>query len=134
MELAEYLTANLSRRRVSGEWDCATLVCDWVVARGFPDPMADYRGRYASEPESVRLVRPVGGMVAAFDGGLRGRAGWRAVAPGSQALGDVGIVSVFGTRAAAIFTGSRWALVADKGLAFCTLRGHVVRVWSPPLG
>lgn len=133
-DLGAFLSANLSRHRAAGEWDCAVLVGDWVASQGYPDPVADFRGRYDTEEGGHALVAPVGGLAEALDLNLRTDSGWRAIDPDDAQPGDVGVADVFGVMAATLCAGTRWALVNERGLAFYPLRGRVLRAWSPPHG
>ena len=63
--LARYL-AGARRRFVYGEHDCFLFAADWIVAQGWPDPAAAYRGAYASQfpGGQRRIVRRAGGVLA----------------------------------------------------------------------
>lgn len=127
--LGEYLRAGGARDRVPGVWDCCTLPCDWLVACGTPDPMAEYRGAYATEAEAQEIIARAGSLVALFDRGMRS-AGVSRVRGWKYQPGDVAVVELLGEQAGAIYTGERWALVADRGLAFVAFtRKHIKRAW-----
>ena len=94
-----------------GRFDCCTFACDWVVEATGVDPMADYRGRYASKDEALAMLRANedGTLEAAY----RRRFG-DAVAPALLQRGDLafrkaekaaGIVITSGARQAAVFLG-----------------------------
>jgi len=126
--LGEYLRTVAARRRKAGEWDCAAFPCDWAQANGFPDPMAAWRGRYSTEGEALDLIAEAGGLAELFAEGMEG-AGLAPV-DGEFRPGDIGVVQLLGEQAGAVYTGERWALVADRGLAFATVgRKHIVRAW-----
>lgn len=59
IHLSEYLET-VTRRRI----DCCVLMADWLVANGFPDPMADRRGTYSTKREYLRMLRSEGGLLA----------------------------------------------------------------------
>lgn len=63
-ELAEYLAEVARRRFAYGANDCATLMADWLVRLGLPDPMADLRGSYETHAGWRRVSRREGGMLA----------------------------------------------------------------------
>lgn len=63
-ELSEYLGEVAGRPCGYGRLDCAILMADWVMRRGWPDPMPDRRGTYASEREYRAAIRSEGGLVA----------------------------------------------------------------------
>lgn len=121
MRLGGFLLGQGGKRREAGVFDCATLPADWAVANGWPDPMARWRGRYASEEDGEALVATAGGLLALFKDGFasigleheRDTTEWR--------QGDVGVVSAYGHEAGSIYTGRRWVLVAERGLAFISL-------------
>jgi hypothetical protein len=61
-DLSGYLATAIRRRFAFGELDCCTFMADWLVARGFSDPMADRRGTYATEAEYRAAMRSEGGI------------------------------------------------------------------------
>lgn len=132
-DLGQWLRTNADRSRDAGVWDCSTFPAAWVMANGLPDPMAQWRGTYATDEDAMRLVEQEGGLCALFA---------RAMASvgarpndGAPSAGDIGVASVFGLEAGAIFTGKRWAFVMDRGMAFVTMAPeHIVAVWSLPHG
>lgn len=63
--LADYLAGIAKRRWKIGDLDCSTFMADWLIACGRPDPIADVRGRYATEKQMKRLVNGQGGFLAA---------------------------------------------------------------------
>jgi hypothetical protein len=114
-------------RRQSNVHDCCTFPANWAIECGWPDPMAAWRGAYRSEAEAEALIFDAGGLVALFTVGMLS-----AGIPESQTLvvGDVGVVSLLGEEAGAIFTGKRWAFVADRGIACASLEpGAILRCW-----
>lgn len=89
--------------------------------------MAMWRGSYSTEADAEALIGDAGGLVSMFADALCACP----VVDQPQA-GDIGVVEVMGEQAGAIFTGKRWALVADRGLAFASLDpAHVLRAWRP---
>lgn len=63
-ELARYLHEVAGRECALGELDCAVLMADWAMRCGFPDPMPDRRGTYATERAYRAAVRSEGGLVS----------------------------------------------------------------------
>lgn len=121
--LGEYLQEVAHKRREIGVWDCCTFPAGWLMWRGQPDPMADMRGIYGEGDEGIDLV---GAFADALD---------RFEVTDDPQEGDVGVVSVLGHQAGAIFTGRRWALVAERGLAFASLDPEcVLKAWSVSRG
>lgn len=128
-DLGEHLHALGGRKREPGTFDCVTIVADWIIANGHPDPMAHRRGAYDSEEAALALISEAGGLVALFDQFL-GEAGIME-REGEPQPGDIGVVAIRGEEAGAIFTGGRWALVGERGLIFVTLdRANVLKVWG----
>lgn len=126
--LGEYLRINAARRRSPGVWDCAAFPCAWAIDNGFPDPMADWRGRYDSEETALDMIADAGSLESLFTQGMGG-AGLPLV-DGEFEAGDIGVVQLFGEQAGAVYTGTRWAFVSERGLAFVTIRPeHVLRAW-----
>lgn len=115
-DLGAFLLAQGSKRRIPGVHDCATMPADWAMQNGWPDPMAAWRSAYDTEEDALRLITESGGLCAMFDAGMSsvGISRHR----GEPAPGDVGVIGIIGQSAGAIYAGKRWALVADRGLAF----------------
>ncbi|ABD27174.1 conserved hypothetical protein [Novosphingobium aromaticivorans DSM 12444] len=125
-DLGDFLVAASHRKHRYGEWDCCTFPADWCIANGWPDPMAEWRGGYidASAADDGLLPLFAAGMFGSGIGATK-----------EPVAGDVGVVSVLGQEAGAIFTGKRWALVAPRGLAFASLEPScVLMAWSVTRG
>lgn len=128
-DLGEYLRSLGGRKREAGVFDCVTIVADWAMANGYPDPMAHRRGAYDSEEQALDLIADAGGLVALFDEFL-GAAGI-VEREGDLQPGDIGVIAIRGEEAGAIFTGGRWVLVGERGLIFVTLHVDcVVGKWA----
>lgn len=132
-DLGEFLRASAARRRVPGEWDCCTFPAAWAIANGFVDPMAEWRGRYETEGQALDLIADAGGLADLF---VRGMAVANIPeATGDFQPGDIGVVQLLGEQAGAVYTGKRWALVADRGMAFASIANeHIVRAWRAANG
>ncbi|NBC37369.1 hypothetical protein GTZ99_12490 [Novosphingobium sp. FSY-8] len=128
MDLGSYLAQAAMRHHQVGIWDCCIFPADWVVANGYPDPMADWRGTYASEAAADTR----GGIEEAFLTGME-RAGLSLAA--EPLSGDVGLIEVAGQHAGAIWTGRRWAFVAPRGLAVASVAPeYVIGIWRVVYG
>lgn len=101
--LADYLRAAAGESFDRRERNCMFWVADWVLARTGFDPAADWRGADFT-----------------FDG-------FAVMSTAEQAMlffpetsqprrGDVGVILTSGGATAAIFTGTRWAALAPRGL------------------
>ena len=94
-----------------GVFDCCTFAADWVKSATGIDPMADYRGRYASKEQAMALLRERGGgtLLASLTGlfgksvhpakGMRGDLAWR------RKENALGIVYTVGARQFSLFLG-----------------------------
>ncbi len=132
MTLAEYLLGLGGSARVAGKHDCCTFPANWAIACGGPDPMALWRGTYATEAEGEALISEAGGLAALF---ARGMEAADLVEVERPEEGDIGVVSLLGEEAGAIFTGKRWAFVADRGIACASLpREAVLKCWRVTRG
>ena len=100
IDLGQFLQERLARPRRAGSWDCYTFPADWCMANATGDPMAAYRGEYASEAEAEDIMARAGGLVGIFGAGLEG-AGLVRVA--EARLGDIGVVDLLGQEAGAIY-------------------------------
>lgn len=96
-------------RRAAFEWgvhDCGVLAADAVLAMTGVDPMAEFRGRYESLHDALRILHEAGhedwiGPFAAVleeerRGASRARVGDIAVVPGEGGMPSLGVV--IGTR------------------------------------
>lgn len=128
IDLGEFLRVSAARRREPGVWDCCTFPAEWALANGWADPMAAWRGRYASEAEALDHIADGGSLADLFAGGMA--AVGIPEASGPYEPGDIGVVQMFGEQAGAVYTGKRWALVANRGMAFASLDSEsIVRAW-----
>jgi hypothetical protein len=128
MTLGEYLKQSAQRRYDVGTWDCAVFPSDWVVINGHADPLAEWRGAYCTDD----IGEADDGLAEIFSDGAR-QAGL--IETSGPREGDVGMISLLGRHAGAIYTGRRWAVVAPRGLAFASLdAGCVLKAWSVHYG
>lgn len=126
--LSEYLGRVVRRRFAYGDLDCCTLMADWLMLCGFPDPMADRRGSYSTRSEYIAAIQNEGDIVKSC--------GRRFAAIGLQVTsepkpGDVCLVKapVVGP-AGAIYVSDKFRAVItpDAGLVFAPV--PVLRAWS----
>lgn len=64
MTLAEYFRSVASKRWRVGTMDCAVFMADWVREVTGLDPIADVRGKYATDKQMWKIVRAEGGFEA----------------------------------------------------------------------
>lgn len=109
-------------------WNCCTMPADWGVALGYPDFAAAWRG--VTDPKKCEdIPRAAGGLATLW---AREIGDTVPLAAPPYRRGDVGVVSVRGMEAGAIFTGDKWAVRTERGISFARLdEGAVVRVWRP---
>lgn len=127
-DLGEFLLRAGAMRRESGVHDCCAFPAAWCIENGWPDPMAEWRGVYASEAEAEGLIGDAGSLLALFSAGMDSAGLSETDDP---QVGDVGVVSLLGEEAGAIFTGKRWAFAADRGIAAASIEPvAILRCWS----
>lgn len=126
---AERMTAKLDEIRERpfewAAWDCCHFVAALVEAMTGTDPLADYRGSYASEAEAWAAV-------TARDGNLRAackRVFGATIKPAFARRGDV--VMLRGGMAIGICAGTHAAFVGDDGIAW---KPMAECSWAFPLG
>ncbi|UEM09009.1 hypothetical protein J4G43_030185 [Bradyrhizobium barranii subsp. barranii] len=139
IRLSDYLARVSDRAFAYGGLDCCTFMADWLVGRGFADPMADRRGCYASRGEYEAQMQEEGGIVRSCSRrfraiGLVGRVkDARAgdvclvrvpvlMGDGATALGATGAICVSGLLRAVV--------TPDAGLVLARL--PVVCAWGLP--
>lgn len=132
IDLGAFLSERIAWPRKAAEWDCCALPAAWGLALGVGDAMAAWRGVYSTEAEAEDIVARAGGLAGIFGKGLESVGAYRV---DTAEPGDVGVISLHGEEAGAIYTGRRWAFVAERGLGFVTLRPEAVpHIWRFPTG
>lgn len=105
------------------------MPAQWAIDNGRADPMAQWRGAYDTEEGALVLIRDAGGLNELFRCGMAS-----AGIPerrGDPQVGDIGVLHAGDTQAGAIFTGKRWAMVAQRGLAVASVEPEAVSAaWS----
>jgi len=131
MTLADYLRRAAQEPLQWSVADCCTFGADWFVARGHPDPMAAWRGRYDSMAGALRFIVNGGGLAALCAEGFRSIGLEPHAMP--LAAGDVGVVlreTEDGTHeVVGIYGGERWVTRGLRGLE-AGPADHV-KVWRP---
>lgn len=134
MTLGDYLEEAGRKPWRDGEHDCATFPADWAVLCGRDDPMARWRGAYATADEAQAVIAAAGGLETVWALGCA-EAGIPE-AEGEPQAGDIGIIRMIGKQgvadSGAIFTGKRWAFLAPRGLSASSIEPEfLVRMWRP---
>jgi len=89
------------------EMDCCIWAADWVLKRTGIDPAADWRGRYGSRREYMRMLLARGGLVRVAAQGLAD-VGAQLIEPAEAAPGDVGVIQTTDGPAMAIRCQRAW--------------------------
>jgi hypothetical protein len=66
MTLAEYITANLSRRFAWGEWDCVLAAAGWLKESTGRDYLNGIP-KWVNKRQALRIIADLGGLEAATD-------------------------------------------------------------------
>jgi hypothetical protein len=128
MKLSDHLTTVGIVPFEYGVADCCTFACDWVLAIRGVDPMADWRGRYASRVGVTRKIMERGGMIECVSAEMKAAGLEETIFPQP---GDVGLVrQVYDGDERimlAIKTARGWACKGERGLVVAPL--ETVRAW-----
>lgn len=119
-----------------GKRDCCTLLADWLVDNGLPDPMADRRGSYSTATEYRSALKSEGGIVQSCSDRLAKIGLCETADPRS---GDVALVlAPIGRRrdgrfvfypTGALCVSDKWrAVLTSDGIAIASF--PVVKAWS----
>lgn len=110
--LVAYLEEVRGRPFVYGTCDCAIFVAGSVEAMTGHDPAAEYRGRYGSLKEGLKLVGRQGlsDHVAVFS------AMFEPIAPAFAGVGDIAVIGDVGTPALGLFDGETILVLREDGL------------------
>lgn len=132
-DLGAFLANAATRRREPGAWDCCAFPAAWALEAGCSDPMAAWRNEYSTEAEAEAFIFDADGLDKLFAQGMA-EAGIPEASEPYEA-GDIAVVRLLEQEAGAVFTGRRWAFVADRGLAFVSLDpGDILKAWRPANG
>lgn len=100
------------------------MPAQWAIDNGLPDPMVHWRGAYDTDAAAHDLMDAAGGLLALFRCGMASAS--IEERDGTPQAGDIAVLSVSGHEAGGIFTGKRWCVVADRGLAFASVEDDAV--------
>ena len=102
----------LAARNVPFAWgpqDCVSLAADWVMALGFDDPIAPFRG-YTDARSAVQAIRAAGGIASHRATALQ------EVPIGMARRGDLGVIHIGRREATVIVTGGEVVGAGPVGL------------------
>lgn len=128
-KLSEYIKSLGRARRIDGEHDCCTFPANWAVFLGYQDPMKAWRFSYSTENEAMDIIHEAGGLVKLFSDGMKSAN----ISPryGEPLYGDIGVIKIGEHEAGAIFSGQRWAIVAERGIAFVSIDpDYISAIWA----
>lgn len=124
--LSEALADYIGRTAKAGwQWgviDCTTWAADWIVLRTGIDPMAHWRGQYASEAEAEAILAETG-LIERWDAesGLPRQ--------DEPMVGDAGVIDMRGQDTMALcLGGGRWAFRHPEGVG--VVRVEPKAVWA----
>lgn len=123
--LADHIRDGAGKPFSWGEADCCLFACDWVLARRGVDPMATWRGTYATRLGVYRRINKSGGFLAAVTLEMEAAGLMRTNDPQP---GDVGVVQGPQGPVLAIRTPTGWACKAERGLIVAMF--PFVRAWA----
>lgn len=121
--LAAYLEEVRTRPFAYGGHDCALFAAGAVEAMTGTDLAADYRGRYGSLKEGLKLVK--GGHLAILRDHLR------PVAPAFAQVGDIALIGEVGFPALGLIQGETILVLREDGLGLMP-RAAATGVWQVP--
>lgn len=105
--LAAHIRAGDETGFKPGVADCSLWVAEWVLKRTGVDLAVDFRGRYGSRAEYLRLLIPMGGLVRVAARRLAS-IGAEIIDPVEAVPGDIGIVPTTDGPALAIRGEGAW--------------------------
>lgn len=113
-----------------GECDCMTMLADWCVANGWPDPAADVRFTYDSRPSCQKETRFITDPLTIMSHCAEDVAGMTPTTDLRE--GDVAVIRLGPNQhLGAIWTGSNgWASKAEDGIVFHDAGREMMKAWS----
>lgn len=119
--LVAYLDGVRARPFAYGQHDCALFAAGAVEAMTGTDLAAEYRGRYGSLKEGLKLVK--GGHLAIL------RAHLRPVAPAFAQVGDIALIGEVGFPALGLVQGETILVLREDGLGLMP-RAAATSAWA----
>ena len=111
-----------------GRVDCSTVLADWAIANGWPDPAAQSRGQYSSEDEWRSIVTARGGLLPVI-ADLCARSGIPVLRERQRgAVGVIGAPHNVERQWGAIFDGAVWQVRQPSG--FAPVRAQPLGMWK----
>src|SRR4051812_49385812 len=92
-DLGRHCRIGDTQPHVYGKLDCSLWAADWVRQQTGVDLAADWRGRYSSREQYMRLLMAQGGLVRVAAGALK-TVGATMIDPADAKPGDIGIIVV----------------------------------------
>ena len=126
--LADLVEARRYAPVVWGVHDCAMFAADAVLEITARDPLAQWRGAYATEAEGEAITAPAGGF-APFMAAAFAAFGAAECPPSLACRGDVGLVRYGNTESMGVVLGGIVAVPGLDGLSFLR-RAALLRAWT----
>jgi hypothetical protein len=127
--LAQWQLATPARTFEWGKFDCALASCDAILAMTGTDPAAEFRGKYATEAEALKILGPEG--LAVFAAGIAKKYGMAEAVPAFAHRGDLVLVDNGnpGNALGIVDLSGRFAwCVLERGMARMPMN-HWLRAW-----
>jgi hypothetical protein len=126
--LADHLRIGNETPVELGRCDCSLWVADWVRKRVGIDLAEDFRGKYRTRAEYLRLLIPMGGLVRVTARRMEA-IGAEIISPSDCRPGDIGVIATSDGPALAVCGPDGWlAKVGDKLAA----ADHATFAWRLP--
>lgn len=126
--LDEHIDLARANRFELGRMDCSIWVADWVRKRTGVDLAADFRGRYSTRAEYLRLIIPLGNLVRIASRRLAS-IGAELIPEGEAQPGDIGVVPSTDGPVLAIRGDGEWLCKTDDRLLTAP---HATIAWRLP--
>lgn len=102
------------------------MAADWCIANGWPDFAAAWRDT-VDLAECQRVAAT--GLLDLWD---RGIGAALPIVSAPYVAGDIAVVRHLGLEGGSIFTGERWAMELERGVAFIPLpQTAILKAWRP---
>lgn len=126
--LAEHLRYGNETPFELGRCDCSLWVADWVRKRVGIDLAEDFRGKYRTRGEYLRLLIPMGSLVRVTARRMQA-IGAEIIAPDDARPGDIGVIATSDGPALAIRSADGWRAKIGDELAGSD---HATFAWRLP--
>lgn len=126
--LTLFLAGRMATPFAWGTQDCASFACDAVVAMIGVDPMAKWRGTYATEVEAAAIIESAGGLEVLMRSGADA-VGLRECNPRFVQRGDIALVEIGNDLMMAVVLVGKVAVAGLDRVQFAPTSA-IVRAWA----